>query len=96
MAEERKYNIGSFMCGAAIGIGAVVGYYWARDSGKLPNTDVQQGYVRPAELEVMVRDLSCDGKNYPIVRYKGKAYLLKEGEDTRPTLVQYSITEERR
>lgn len=55
---------------------------------------IQEGYVKPSEIEIKLTDLDGDGKNETIMKVggeKGTNYLIKYNKDGIPTLQKYVI-----
>lgn len=58
---------------------------------KFPNiSEVQQGYIAPAKLEIKTRDLDSNGEKEVLLEYKGISYLLRD-EQGRPKIYSYKI-----
>jgi len=56
----------------------------------IPRTKVQQGYVRPSQLEIKVEDLVGDGNKATVLQYQGRQYLFID-EGGVPTAQPYEV-----
>ncbi len=52
---------------------------------------IEQGYVRPSQLEIVLNDVDGNGTNETLLKYGGKSYLLKLDEQGRPSVQAYKI-----
>ena len=52
---------------------------------------IEQGYVRPSQLEIELKDVDGNGTNETLLKYDGKSYLLKLDEQGRPSVQAYKI-----
>jgi len=90
MSERNWFNIG------LVGIlGGLVGYCGGtahKRSNFIPKeNEVQAGYVVPNKLEIKLEDLDQNGEKETIMRYDGKAYLLRLDSDGKPTVDAYEM-----
>ncbi|MBN2142904.1 hypothetical protein JW711_06265 [Candidatus Woesearchaeota archaeon] len=88
----------SFIGGVATGL-LVFGIYsvFTYLSGEQPfnriptDKKIEQGYVRPSQLEIELKDIDGNGTNETLLKYGEKSYLLKLDEQGRPSVQAYEI-----
>ena len=90
MTEESS---GGFIKRTILGI--IVGFGIANSMkyyavNKIPNCEVQQGYVAPSRLEIKCEDLDKNGKPETMMKIDDQHYLLRE-IDGNPVLSAYEI-----
>lgn len=53
--------------------------------------NVSEGYVKPSQLEIELRDLDGDGTNETLVKYIDKSYLLRLDERGEPIIQSFEV-----
>jgi len=101
--QEESFEMQSrFWRGLLLGIGVfgtlvypIREYIHDRNYIRVPtNIEVQEGYVKPSELEIQVSDLDNNGKKELMMKYKGKSYLLIQDNEGNPKISLYDIKPE--
>ena len=54
-------------------------------------SEVQQGYVIPSKLEIMLKDLDGNGQKEVLIKYAGKDYLFTLDEKGKPRVQTYEL-----
>ena len=90
--DNNRYFYGGIVFGAAV---ASILYLFFREvinSRKdMPNTEkVQEGYIAPGRLEIILEDLDMNGEKETILQIDKIPYLLQEVEG-KPILSRYEI-----
>ena len=87
----------AFMVGVGVGIAGTVGYSFWLVRNQLPEiirstipqvSNVSEGFVKPSQLEIRVRDVDGEGYRETYLIYKGKRYFLKE-KNGKPVIEDY-------
>jgi len=72
----------------------VIGNFLAGDnpfSQRPRDIRVEEGYVKPSNIEIKLEDLDLNGKNETILRVDATDYLFKYDGNKNPFLVKYDI-----
>jgi hypothetical protein len=62
-----------------------------RDYVLVKKGDVDESYVKPAQLEIVLEDVDKDGKNETIINYSGRKYLFRIGSNSIPEVARFSV-----
>ncbi len=76
------------ICSTAIGISASQIYHWLTHKKELL-APVENGFVRPNDLEFIITDRNTNSLREPTIVYQGQIYDLKLDRDDRVSLVPY-------
>lgn len=101
--NKESFEVSSrFWRGLILGVGIsatllypIREYLHDRNYLRIPTkVEVQEGHVKPSELEISVSDLDRNGKKELVVKYKGKSYLLVENDKGNPRFQKYELEPE--